>query len=70
METNVNVASSNGRTMANGIGLLAGLAFAYHRGSGFWGYVGWGILGSVVATTAYTVIVPSSLVITQTAKTA
>lgn len=30
------------------IGLIAGLIFAYKRKSGFWGYVGFGILGSVL----------------------
>lgn len=30
------------------VGLIAGLIFAYKRKSGFWGYVGFGILGSVL----------------------
>lgn len=30
------------------LGLIVGLIFAYKRKSGFWGYVGFGILGSVI----------------------
>lgn len=30
------------------IGLIVGLIFAYKRKSGFWGYVGFGLLGAVV----------------------
>ncbi len=29
-------------------GLLLGLGYAFHRKSSFWGYVGWGLLGSLV----------------------
>ncbi len=35
-------------TGASSLGFLLGLGFAYHRKSKFWGYVGWGLLGSVV----------------------
>ena len=38
------------------IGLAVGLGFAYYRKSGFWGYVGFGILGSIVAQVGYNVI--------------
>jgi len=38
------------------IGLAVGLGFAYYRKSGFWGYVGFGILGSVVAQIGYNVV--------------
>ncbi len=33
---------------ASSLGFLSGLGFAYHRKSKFWGYVGWGLLGSLV----------------------
>jgi hypothetical protein len=38
------------------IGLAVGLGFAYYKKSGFWGYVGFGILGSVVAQIGYNVV--------------
>lgn len=33
-------------------GMIGGLYFAYTKKSTFWGYVGWGILGSIVASGA------------------
>lgn len=38
------------------IGLAVGLGFAYYRKSGLWGYVGYAILGSVVAQIGYNLI--------------
>jgi hypothetical protein len=36
------------------VGLPAGLAYAHHKGSGFWGYVGYAILGNMVFAIPYT----------------
>ena len=30
------------------IGNLMGIGFAYHKGSSFWGYVGWAFVGGMV----------------------
>jgi hypothetical protein len=38
------------------VGFAVGLAFAYYRKSGLWGYVGFGILGSIVAQVGYNVV--------------
>lgn len=32
-----------------GIGTLAGLGFAFYKKTGFWGYVGYGLLGTIAA---------------------
>ena len=38
------------------IGLAVGLGFAYYRKSGFGGYVGYAILGSIIGQVAYNLI--------------
>ena len=38
-------------TVFSSVGLLGGLYYAHKKGSGFWGYVGYAILGSVVLGT-------------------
>jgi hypothetical protein len=38
-------------TFGSGVGLVAGLSYAFVKGKGFWAYVGYGILGSVVLGT-------------------
>ena len=42
--------------VANGIGILAGLGFAFYKKKGFWGYVGFGILGGITGTMLLSVI--------------
>lgn len=34
------------------IGFVGGLGYAYKKGSGFWGYVGWSFLGSILGSIA------------------
>lgn len=36
------------RTAGSSAGLIAGLVFAYKKGSHFWGYVGFALLGTLV----------------------
>ena len=47
-----------GIKIASTIGALAGLGLAYHKKKKFWGYVGYFILGSIVTSLTYQVIVP------------
>ena len=42
--------------MVGTIGLAVGLGFAYYRKSGFGGYIGYAILGSIVAQIGYNLI--------------
>ena len=40
----------------SGVGFLAGLGYAFYKKKGFWGYVGFSILGSVVASVGYNIV--------------
>lgn len=44
--------ASNGKIMnitqiSSSIGFIAGLGYAFKKNKGFWGYVGFGLLGSI-----------------------
>ena len=43
-------------SMASGIGFLAGLGYAFYTKKGFWGYVGFGLLGSIVTSVGYNIV--------------
>ena len=43
-------------SMASGVGFLAGLGYAFYTKRGFWGYVGFGLLGSIVASVGYNIV--------------
>ena len=38
----------NATQIASSIGLIAGLGYAFKKNKSFWGYVGFGLLGSIV----------------------
>ena len=38
----------NTTQIASSIGLIAGLGYAFNKNKSFWGYVGFGLLGSIV----------------------
>lgn len=44
--------------ISSSIGALAGLGFAYHKKSKFWGYVGYFILGNIVGSLVGNIIKP------------
>ena len=48
-----------GIQVAGMVGGLAGLGFAYHKKKKFWGYVGYFVLGSIVAGLTYQIVVPA-----------
>ena len=35
-------------SFGSSVGLVAGLGYSFYKGKGFWAYIGYGILGSVV----------------------
>lgn len=37
--------------ISSSIGFIAGLGYAFKQNKGFWGYVGYGLLGSIVIGT-------------------
>ncbi len=39
---------SNITSASSSIGLIAGLGYAFSKDKGFWAYVGYGLLGSIV----------------------
>ena len=43
-------------SMASGIGFLAGLGYAFYTKKGFWRYVGFGLLGSIVTSLGYNIV--------------
>lgn len=42
---------ANITTFGSGVGLVAGLSYAFAKNKGFWAYVGYGLLGSIVIGT-------------------
>lgn len=50
--------SDKNMSIASSVGFLGGLFYAFKNQKGFWGYVGFGILGSIVASTLYKIVAP------------
>jgi len=55
--------------MLGSIGSLGGLYYAFKKNKGFWGYVGFGLLGSVVGYTLGRVIFPTDATMVTTTTT-
>ena len=52
------------RSIIGSIGTLGGLYYAFSKNKSFWGYVGFGFLGSVVGYTIGRIVFPVSPTIT------
>jgi hypothetical protein len=57
MENNIETPSTSRPAMIlSSVGFLAGLYYSFKNDKGFWGYVGYGLLGTVAGTTAGSVL--------------